>query len=147
MLQKLIDSRQKAREESGFTLIELLVVIIILGILAAVVVFAVSGIGDNGQASACKIDTRTLRTAEEAFYATPVGPPGLKTTAPGSYAPDVATLKAQGFLTDTTKYHNVTTTRDPAWPAAVPVTPYYVTVADAGCGTVGHAVGQAAADI
>ena len=147
MLQTLIDSRQKARDEGGFTLIELLVVIIILGILAAVVVFAVSGIGDNGQASACKIDTRTLRTAEEAFYATPIG--GLKTTAPGSYAPDAATLKAQGFLTDTTKYHDVTTTRNVAWPAPPnpPTAPYYVTVTDAGCGTVGHAVGQAAGDI
>src|SRR3954469_21396956 len=73
MLQRLSDSRNKAREESGFTLIELLVVIIILGILAAVVVFAVSGINDKGQDSACKIDTRTIRTAEEAYFASPTG--------------------------------------------------------------------------
>lgn len=45
------------REDQGFTLIELLVVITILGILAAVVVFSVGGLGDKGQASAC---TRTL---------------------------------------------------------------------------------------
>ena len=50
----------------GFTLIELLVVITILGVLSAVVVFAVNGINDKGQASACKIDTRTLRIVSPA---------------------------------------------------------------------------------
>ncbi len=55
--------------EGGFTLIELLVVIVILAILAAVVVFAVGGITDKGQTSACRADTRTLQTAEEAFFA------------------------------------------------------------------------------
>ena len=40
-------------DEAGFTLVELLVVIAILGILAAVVVFAVGGITDKGQGSAC----------------------------------------------------------------------------------------------
>jgi prepilin-type N-terminal cleavage/methylation domain-containing protein len=64
-----IKDRRAARGEGGFTLIELLVVIIILGVLAAVVVFAVGGVGDKGQSSACKIDTRTLRTAEEANFA------------------------------------------------------------------------------
>ncbi|MFE9120100.1 type IV pilin protein [Streptomyces sp. NPDC007172] len=57
------------RAESGFTLIELLVVIVILGILAAVVVFSVRGINDKGQSSACKTDRSTIQTAEEAFFA------------------------------------------------------------------------------
>src|SRR4051794_6435506 len=105
MLQTLLDSRKKARgDESGFTLIELLVVIIILGILAAVVVFAVSGIGDKGQTSACKIDSRTIRTAEEAFYAAPVG--GKKTTAPGTYGTE-AELVTQGFLSEASTYHDI----------------------------------------
>ena len=34
-------------------------------------VFAVSGIQDKGQTSACKIDTRTIATAEEAYLASP----------------------------------------------------------------------------
>ena len=160
MLQKLMDQRAKARsEESGFTLIELLVVIIILGILAAVVVFAVSGINDKGQASSCKIDTRTLRTAEEAFFATPVVPGGQKVTPAGSYAPTTPptppTMGAQqlvdeGFISSVPKYHDVTLTRAATWsatpanPAYVPNAPYYVVVNDAGCGTVGHAVGEGA---
>src|SRR5437016_518286 len=55
--------------EQGFTLIELLVVIVILGVLAAVVVFAVNGITDRGHSSACKSEVATLNTAIQAFYA------------------------------------------------------------------------------
>ncbi|MGQ0744567.1 MAG: type II secretion system protein [Acidimicrobiales bacterium] len=63
-----LQARRRAGQR-GFTLIELLVVIIILGILAAVVVFAVGGVGDKGNEAACRIDTRTLRTAAEAHFA------------------------------------------------------------------------------
>ncbi len=65
-MQKL---RKKMQGEGGFTLIELLIVIVILGILAAVVVFAVSGITDRGQDSACAADKNTLEVAQEASFA------------------------------------------------------------------------------
>ncbi len=55
--------------ERGFTLVELLVVIVILGILAAVVVFAVGGITNSSKSSACKIEVRTINTATQAYYA------------------------------------------------------------------------------
>ena len=55
--------------DEGFTLIELLIVIVILGILAAVVVFAVGGITDRGDVSACKADLATLEVATEAYFA------------------------------------------------------------------------------
>jgi general secretion pathway protein G len=61
--------RLDAGRESGFTLIELLIVIVILGILAAIVVFAVGGITDRGSTSACAADKKTLEVAEEAYYA------------------------------------------------------------------------------
>src|SRR6187399_1993112 len=61
--------RKKRAGESGFTLIELLIVIVILGILAAVVVFAVGGITDRGEEAACKSDLKTVEVAEEASYA------------------------------------------------------------------------------
>jgi general secretion pathway protein G len=67
MYQSALAGRR--RGESGFTLVELLVVIVILAILAAVVVFAVGGINDKGQTSACDADDSSLATAEEAYYA------------------------------------------------------------------------------
>ncbi|MGQ0744625.1 MAG: extracellular solute-binding protein [Acidimicrobiales bacterium] len=69
MVGRLARRAQARRPQDGFTLIELLVVIIILGILAAVVVFAVGGVGDKGEAAAREIDERTLRTAQEAYFA------------------------------------------------------------------------------
>ena len=57
------------KQDEGFTLIELLIVIVILGILATVVVFAVGGITDRGQESACDADFKTLEVAYEAYVA------------------------------------------------------------------------------
>ena len=57
------------KNDEGFTLIELLIVIVILGILATVVVFAVGGITNRGQDSACDADAKTLEVAIEAYYA------------------------------------------------------------------------------
>ena len=61
--------RNHSDEHAGFTLVELLVVIVILGVLAGVVVFAVGGITNNSTKSACKSDVATAQTAEDAYYA------------------------------------------------------------------------------
>src|SRR5579863_2141365 len=62
--------RQRSEGEiSGFTLIELLIVIVVLGILAAVVIFALGGITGKSQLAACQADGATVSTAISAFEA------------------------------------------------------------------------------
>lgn len=66
----MLDRIRKAREtESGFTLIELLIVIVILGILAAIVVFAVGTATTDSKKNACKADVKTVNVALEAYKA------------------------------------------------------------------------------
>ncbi|HET7486558.1 MAG TPA: ABC transporter substrate-binding protein [Acidimicrobiales bacterium] len=79
--------RAQTGGDTGFTLIELLVVVVILGILSAVVVFAVNGIGDKGNSAAIRTDAAIIRTAEEAYCG-----------KFGKYAPDQATLQSAGLL-------------------------------------------------
>jgi len=66
---KAIEQRKQMGGQGGFTLIELLVVIAILGVLAGVVVFAVGGINNSSQETACKTEVSTVETALGAFYA------------------------------------------------------------------------------
>lgn len=95
MLAQLRKARQ---EESGFTLIELLIVIVILGVLAGIVVFAIGGINDRGNDAACKADSKTIEVAQEAYYS--------KFTA---YAGSVTALKNANFLKDESTMHATST--------------------------------------
>lgn len=60
---------ERKRQEEGFTLIELLIVVIILGILAAVVIFGVASFRDDSVENACKTDVKSVETAAEAYKA------------------------------------------------------------------------------
>ena len=63
---------QQAREdgtESGFTLIELLIVIVVLGILAAVTVFALSSVTAQSAQASCNADAKSVVVAAEAYRA------------------------------------------------------------------------------
>lgn len=68
-LERLQQRRQELGEEEGFTLIELLIVIVILGILAAVVVFAVQNLTSQSSAAACQAQYKTIETAVESYKA------------------------------------------------------------------------------
>ncbi len=66
MLERIREAR---RNESGFTLVELLIVIVILGVLAGIVVFAVANFSDEGTNAACKADKKNVEIATESFFA------------------------------------------------------------------------------
>jgi general secretion pathway protein G len=66
---RLRQRREELGDQGGFTLIELLIVIVILGILAAIVVFAVQNLTGSSAQSACKSDYKTVETAVEAYNA------------------------------------------------------------------------------
>ena len=125
------------RREEGFTLIELLIVIVIIGILAAVVVFAVSGIADRGQTSACSADLSSMRTASET----------MRASSTAAYGNEFA-LKANGYVATYSTLYNVSVGASQA--AADAATNYETSSAtgafysikyqSANCGTVGDVV-------
>jgi len=68
---------QERREDGnarnyGFTLIELLIVIVVLGILAAIVIFSLTGVTGESKASACNADGKSVEIASDAYAADPV---------------------------------------------------------------------------
>jgi general secretion pathway protein G len=67
--QRLKRQREAGEIDGGFTLIELLIVIVVLGILAAVVVFSLGGITAKSAVSACQSDGATLSTGMAAYNA------------------------------------------------------------------------------
>jgi general secretion pathway protein G len=87
-----VQARRRGEElaESGFTLIELLVVIVVLGILAATVVFALSGVTGQSAVAACNSDAKTLDVAVQAY----INSPDNSTNAPPT---TTANLVTAGF--------------------------------------------------
>jgi general secretion pathway protein G len=63
--------RRKSGEanEYGFTLIELLIVIVVLGILAAIVVFSLTGVSGQSKQAACTSDAKSVEIANDAYQA------------------------------------------------------------------------------
>jgi general secretion pathway protein G len=87
MYNRLLSAREARRNESGFTLIELLIVIVVLGILAAIVVFGVGTFREDAETAACEADAKTVSVAAEAYNA-----------KEGGYPTDIDALVDAGYM-------------------------------------------------
>ncbi len=70
-IRETVARRRGVELESGFTLIELLIVIVVLGILAATVVFALSGVTGQSAQAACNSDAKRYEVAVAAYKNSP----------------------------------------------------------------------------
>ena len=95
MLKQLRSHEDQNIIERGFTLVELLIVIVILGILAGIVVFAVGNLTSSAKTNACGTEKSTIITADEAYKA-----------QNGSYT-DTAGLVAAGLLKSTPQSYTI----------------------------------------
>ena len=133
MLIELIKGARKRsrRGQGGFTLVELLVVIAILGILAAIVLFNISGVNASAACNAMKTDGATVQAAADLYYNNtlkyPVGPPPVgqvDTATP----PDASTVNLTELLNANLLHQ--------APPAATEKFTYHVSAGVYGNGTV-----------
>ena len=121
-----IQERRKSSEgrEYGFTLIELLIVIVVLGVLAAIVVFSLTGITGQSKQAACTADGKTIEIAADAYQAQtgnyPTVTSDLTSTAGTQYLHSwPSTSNGYTFTLDST---NSTVNVDPGNGTAVPYT-------------------------
>ena len=92
MLERL---RRNEESEGGFTLIELLIVIVILGVLAAIVVFAVGNSTSQSKSAACKADMKAVEVGLEAAKANK----GAYPTGTGADKPTASAAIITGLTT------------------------------------------------
>ncbi|HEV2013927.1 MAG TPA: type II secretion system protein [Candidatus Dormibacteraeota bacterium] len=103
LIELLRGARKRShRSQGGFTLVELLVVIAILGILAAIVLFNISGVNANAACNGMKTDGATIQAAADLYYNNtgkyPVGPPPVAQVDTAT-PPNLATVNLTELLT------------------------------------------------
>lgn len=80
----------KLNKQSGFTIVELLIVIVIIGILAALVIVAYTGIQNRARDTQYQTDAQAIQKKAEAFAAENGN--GAYPTSAGNFSGDLASL-------------------------------------------------------
>jgi general secretion pathway protein G len=103
-----IQQRRKNGEgsEYGFTLIELLIVIVVLGILAAIVIFSLTGVSGQSKAAACTADAKSVEIAADAYQAKNSTYPASVATLVPTYLHSAPVVATNGYTIsiDTTNH-------------------------------------------
>jgi general secretion pathway protein G len=123
----LKDARKRShRHQGGFTLVELLVVIAILGVLAAIVLFNISGVNSSAACNGMRTDGATIQGAADLYWNTygvyPVGNAGVvpPATLPGAGdkgTPALGDMVNQAELLQANLLHSATN----GWNAVAPI--------------------------
>lgn len=155
-LNKMIKRRRDLRAvgDKGFTLIELLVVILIIGILSAIVVIALTGTNKDASAKACSQDAANLYSAMTNYQLASGGGNGsfpaatgaaLGTAVAGVTIPNVDTTKYPNFYFGATYQAADLAILVPTYISKIPtsVTPYLITMSGATAGTMAVFTGGA----
>jgi general secretion pathway protein G len=79
------EARGNRRGDDGFTLMELLIVVVVLGVLAGIVVFALSSVTAQAAVAACNTDASSVETAANAYTAKVGTPPTDISQLKGAY--------------------------------------------------------------
>jgi prepilin-type N-terminal cleavage/methylation domain-containing protein len=83
-MRTIIDRR---RREEGFTLIELMIVMVVIGILAGIVLFAVGTFEDDAENARDDANERICTTARAAYTAAPAPKPAFSSYFDGGNVP------------------------------------------------------------
>jgi prepilin-type N-terminal cleavage/methylation domain-containing protein len=67
----MITMLNRTKREEGFTLIELMIVMVVLGILAGIVIFAVGGFQTSANKSVADANAEQCRIAQASYAANP----------------------------------------------------------------------------